>query len=375
MIKVKNDRVMFTLSKNGKVIKTLDFTNRLTNLYLDYVLSKHIGKNYVVDNDTIEPFFSFAYIKFDDTQVITDASTTMLYDVKSSTLNSTDIDITVGDNSKTMTINYFIDLTTIPDGSVLKGIGFGRDDSVNTDWLLSFIDLSLTGLTKEDNIAIGVTRFDEITSNEMATSGLYLPFTGVASDDYGVLNKIRIEFEDGSYDDYPLTNNWKKIEATNFFKVNSTTIEFIDPFSDDRWTTYFAIGDSITISDGTTQEVRTVANITNNGFYLVLSSATALATINTVLYETIRIRRISTGYAQLIGFNNFYEGLGLFPSDTLYPSTTLYPTTLGQPIKVYFTYDLVIGGEQTTYLLIQDLDTSYNDTALSINVKIERGDY
>jgi hypothetical protein len=248
MIKVKNDRVVLTLSKKGKVIKKLDFTNRLTDLYLDYVLSKHTGISYVTDNDGVEVYFSYAYLKFDTTQTITDTSTTMDYDVKSEALFTSDINITVGENSKTMVIDYAFDLSSIPAGSVFTGIGFGRDESVNTDYLLSFIDLSTIGLETMDGVSIGVSRIDEITSNEISTTGAYLPFYAEATDNYGELSKVRIEFEDLSYRDYA-------VDDLTFTRVYAGQVE-VTGFDD------YYVGDGLFPIQETTTESDTVTGTT-----------------------------------------------------------------------------------------------------------------
>jgi hypothetical protein len=383
MIKVKNDRVVLTLSKKGKVIKKLDFTNRLTDLYLDYVLSKHIGVDYVTDDDNVEVFFSYAYLKFDDTQTITDASTTMDYDVKSEALTPNDITIKVGESNKKMTIDYAFDLSSIPSGSTFTGIGFGRDDSANTDYLLSFIDLSGTGLETVDDVSIGVSRIDEISSNEITTTGEYLPFYATASDNYGELKSISLVYEGDYKSTYLLSDlDLDRISAgylriTNIPNYQDTTGLYPSDslYPAGEWVTAgtgadfgFAIGqvyEEFLYSIGSeagwydTLEAGNWVRGTNDGkyhyFYLIEDELDQYFTASSfAIYPTITVA-------------GFFKDAEKLVSPVL-------PTNEGPPLKMEFYYE-GIGTTYTTYIPIQDLDIGFNDTSMYLNIKIERGDY
>src|SRR5574344_64437 len=122
MIRVKNERVVFSVYENGKLKKEIDLKNRLTDLYLDYItyqmlpsiISNEIYSGSPYDNtDTIVYPFSTAYLKFDTTQTIADTDTTMSYNVYDYDTSGLRTIIKVGENNKTMVTNYVFDLSTI----------------------------------------------------------------------------------------------------------------------------------------------------------------------------------------------------------------------------------------------------------------------
>jgi hypothetical protein len=305
MFRVKNEKVIFTIEKNGQVIQKFDIKNRLTNLYLDYVNFRMLPTSITAtlypdfdELDNVVPIFDYAYTKFINTQVITDTSTTMDYDIKSLALMVSDISVITGTNNKTMITNYLIDFSTVVNGSLFTGMGFGRDDTFETNYLLAFIDLSLLGLVYDSTLTYGITRVDEIVSNEISTSGDYLPFSSGA--EYtGKLNKIKV-----------------------YYELNGT---------------------------GNDEEYN-VSDLT--------------------------FTQVSTGIVEITGFTNFYiSSTALYPSTTLYPSDTLYPIQLGQVKSVAFEYIMNDLSLRTTYLNMELLDITYQDTTFTIKLKCERGEY
>ena len=79
--------------------------------------------------------------------------------------------------------------------------------------------------------------------------------------------------------------------------------------------------------------------------------------------------KISAGVVEVTGFNNFYIGTYDYPQED-YPQND-YPQEQGKVKSVKFTYS---NGTET-YVNIEDLDITYNNTELKIRLKCERGAY
>ena len=368
MIRVKNERVIFTLKKDNKIIKSFDYTNRLTNLYLDYILGKHLNQYYYLrdEDPTIHPFSS-CYLKFGTPDTLDDTSTTMNYDVVSNDLLPEDVSIFVGQSGKKMITNYVF----YGDFSGLKPtmIGFGKSPFYNSNYLFSFIDLNVADFTIPSGTTLGITRVDEITTNEITTNGSFLPFKATSSNVEGYLDKIYYEYEDNSREAYNPWN-WTALDTVGEFIVVDSPIPSIaiinDPSFDFR--DKVRVGDKIQVVSSGVQEYE-IESVSSN----------AIALTEFIPYQIItdlntkQIQKIGVGEAIITTLNRFYKGDGLFPSNTLYPSDTLYPEARGQVKRVYFEYKLDNGTTQTTYIPIQMLDITYNNEEVLLKVKIERG--
>lgn len=309
MFKIENKKTVFEIQKKGKTVKTITLKNRLTDLYLDYVLYKMLPSSigntlfteFASPSDLTATFMSYGYLEFTNTQTIDDDDTTMNYDYQSYTLFSSDMDGTIGENNKTLTTTYIFNLSGTANDLLYTGIGFGRDALVETDYLFSFIDLSSLGIYSNTDVGVLVTRYDEITSNATTTSGNYLPMDGTGINFGGTLQKI--------YICYGLNGTGTRYE----YDINDLTLV-----------------------------------------------------------------RGTAGIIDITGFDNYYNGDGLFPSTTLYPATDLYPEEFGEFKSVVFEYDITGGAtttQQEVYVNKEDLDVSYNDTQVKIKLKCERGDY
>jgi hypothetical protein len=307
MNRVINQKIDFVFNKNGNQ-KKITFKNRLTDLYLDYILFRMLPTNIAnsiypgfEENDTIINPFSYSYIKFDDTQAILDTDTTMNYDVQSEALGTDEAILKVDTNNKVMSTSYTFDLSSIPNNSLFAGIGFGRNAVLETNYLFSFINVSLASIRTTADTSFGIARYDEISTNEIILSGdgSYLPFAHISSDKVG-----------------------KLVSISPCYGENGVGV-----------TVKYNLSDLI-------------------------------------------LTRLSAGVIEVTGFNDFHiEDSPLYPSNTLYPSDTLYPTNPGQYKSVIYEYLLNDGTTQKTYVNIQDLDISYQDSELKIKLICERGEY
>jgi len=88
---------------------------------------------------------------------------------------------------------------------------------------------------------------------------------------------------------------------------------------------------------------------------------------------------VSAGKVAVTGFDNFFleqSDTLIYPSDTLYPGDICLTTELEQFKSVIFEY---LGNDDDatvyeTYINIKDLDISYNDKVMSLNLVAERGE-
>jgi hypothetical protein len=236
MIRVRNDKVKLQAFKDGKLIKEVTLHNRLTDLYLDYTIYKMIGATLgdalypecVSVSDLVYFPFSYSYLRWNATQEITDASTTMDYDVISLALANVDMEMITTQTSKIITTNYIFDLSTMEIGTqTFLDIGFGRHPD-ETAYLFSYISLVDGDIQRATGYSYGWTRYDEITSNEIlidtTANANYLPIT-TGIEDFGILTKISLCFglngTGGTYDynmsDLTLTRGTAGIlEVTGF---------------------------------------------------------------------------------------------------------------------------------------------------------------
>lgn len=309
MIRVKNERVVFSLYEKGKLKKEIDLKNRLTDLYLDYItyqmlpsiISNEIYSGSPYDNvdDTFYPF-STAYLKFNTTQTIADTDTTMSYDVYDYDTSSLRTTIKVGENSKTMVTNYAFDLSTIADNSLFAGVGFGRLVNDEANYLFSYIDLSGAGIRKTADTSFTITRYDEIQTNEILYSG--------------------------SIADYlPFKNNL--------------------------------------IQSGKLESIITCFGENGTGYEIEYNIAKLV------------FRRLSAGVIEVSGFDNFYidDIENDYPQND-YPQND-YPHQPGKIKSVKFKYLLDDDTYIYTYINIEDLDITYNDTEFKMKLICERGNY
>lgn len=305
-MKICNEQVKIQQFNNGKLKKQVILKNMITDLGLDALLYKILPsslKNTIYPDNfgSFKLWMNYAYIKFVDTQVITEASTTMEYE--NETDESGSYQLTSSNNSKILKRSFGFPIQSGGFGNgLLTGIGFGRSH-FSDDFLYAFLDLSHAEITTNQfsQNQFVFTRVDRIESNEIATDSVHLPLYTPTSTEIAEISKITL-----------ITENDERYE----YEVDDLT-----------WT------------------------------------------------------RESAGVVAITGFENYYCcNEGLFPSEDLYPSETLYPSQDGRYTKVEFQYKVtnVYTDEiryTTTYVTMQDLDASYNDTELKIKIKMERGDY
>lgn len=231
MFKVENKKIIFEVRKNGKIIKNIELKNRLTNLYLEYILytmlPATIGDVLFPDmgdtNDGYFPTFTTSYLKFDDTQVISDTDTTMDYDERSTVPFFENYELITAEKSKILISKYLFDLSGVDNGSLFTGIGFGKRDEFASAYLFSFIDLSASGIYKTEDISFHIIRYDEVTSNETSLVADYLPFRITAFDNTGILNRIILCFGlNGTGDELPYYLNELSFSKTGVAEIEIT---------------------------------------------------------------------------------------------------------------------------------------------------------
>jgi len=290
--------------------------NRILDNYLDWViysmLPASIGNALFPDfNDLLgnqpqseypDYTFLFAYVEMVNTQTITDSSTEMAYDVKSIPLSLSNVVDTLGTAKRTIEATYPFDWSLFTDGQQFTGLGFGRND-YNSDgdfyvnnYLMSFVNLSLTEESYDTDSDFAISRSAEISTNETSISVGYgfLP----ESEAPGKLQTIAMCF------------------AAN---GGGASVEYNLP--------------------------------------------------------ELSFAYVSAGKVAVTGFHDFYISDSIwFPSEDLYPRITRYPTQEGYQVRsVRFKYIDDLGNVYITYVNIEDLDTSYNSTEVSINLVCERG--
>jgi len=289
---------MYKIKNKSIEVLNVKTHNRILDNYLDWVIYSMLPK---VIGDVLFPKFAaygfnilpmeYAYLQFITPQVITDSSTIMLYLDKSTERKTAEVITPTG---KTVDVVYNFTFGA-NDTYTFEGLGFGRDDSIVTDFLLSYIDLAPTeGVFVEGN-DYAVVRHDEISTNEHIMSGGagYLP--GVTG---GSLESISMCY----------------------------TVDGTDPVKEYH-------------------------------------------------YSELLFAYVSAGKVAVTGFDDFY-----IENNTDYPTTDYpgadYPRQSGVKIQsVRFKYVDVSGNEYVTYVPIEDLDVSYNNTDMSINLVCERGEY
>jgi hypothetical protein len=179
MYKIENKSI--ELHQAGYTHKT---KNRILDNYLDYIIYCMLPPS--VGSAVFPKFADFGYaylplemafLKFNTPQTITDTDTTMLYDDYSTLPPPSDIKEVIDGNKKLLSTLYLFSLLSQTNGDTFQGLGFGRDDYIVTDFLLSYIDLSVTQQVFNDSYGYAVSRYDEISTDETIITGDagYLP--------------------------------------------------------------------------------------------------------------------------------------------------------------------------------------------------------
>ncbi len=303
---------MYKVENKSIEISNIKTKNRLLNNYLDWIIYCMLPSSI---GDVLFPkFMTFgiqfyametAYIKKNATQVIADSATTMSYTTDEFS-NELTTDEVLTTNGKIVTALFPNVATAFSNGDTFEGIGFGRANfdpggvPIMTDYLLSFIDVSASQIVYNDTQEYGITRVDEITTDEKIISGDYKYLPGKL---LGTLQSISMCYG---------------VEGRDIVKE--------------------------------------------------------------YLLSDLTFTVVGVGNVSVTGFDDFYyEDNILYPKTTLYPSTILYPTQPYTQIKsVRFKYQVWdYGGANygicETYINIKDLNISYNNTDMSINLICERG--
>lgn len=238
MIKIGNEYVQ--IMQSNKII--YKGKNRLTDYFLDYVMwlilptnignTIYSGYDFANTEDLDAIPFPRGYLKFTDTQTINDTDTTMDYDIKSESLWISDIITEIGNkNIKTISTYFGFDISSIASGNEFTGIGFGRDDSYDSDYLFSFVDISLAQISKVDGMDYFFQREDYIQSNETPINGdaSFLPvfspgYRDIETEtgyDHGKLNKIALCTEENGEG----IIEWKNLNNLVFTRLSAGIIE------------------------------------------------------------------------------------------------------------------------------------------------------
>jgi hypothetical protein len=118
--------------------------------------------------------------------------------------NELTTDETTTPNGKIITVFYPNTVPTLVSGDTFEAIGFGRMqyDSGGVpyqafDYLLAYMDVSASGMVYSDTQDYGITRVDEITTDEKLVSGDYSYLPGELR---GILTSISMCYsDDGTY--------------------------------------------------------------------------------------------------------------------------------------------------------------------------------
>lgn len=155
---VNNEEIAIQVIKNnGKVRQSIKLKNRLTNNFLDFMMYKTLPRDKNTGFPRIYPFtdiylfpFLYCYVKLEDEIILNDTSTTMTYDIK------TREDLYLGNdnnyyesyksihnsNGSTENRKYSKNITSTDNGKKITMLGFGADDTSETSYLMSFLDVS-----------------------------------------------------------------------------------------------------------------------------------------------------------------------------------------------------------------------------------------
>lgn len=311
MYKIKNISVDFIFeNKNGKVIKKIEYKNKLLQNYTDFVgyslLPQTIGNvlypKFIGTTGDFSTNYGMArgFIKFNTTQTINDSSTTMNYDIKS--LNTYDIPGSaegefreeVSEQGKDLFYEYFFDFSSYS-GQQLFGLGFGKDDTLISDYLFSFLDLENLNLEWNEELFLRVVRHDRIVTNEIVLGG-------------------------GTARHLPSVTQRGEITKIATCKTNDGQVVIEEK----------NIGDLTVVLNG--------------------------------------------GIIEITGFNPIEYSDELLPSLSLFPSETLFPVKECLcPGSIKFTYNLG-STTMETYLPLKELGLAYDGKDLTIKLKIERND-
>jgi len=193
---------MYKIQNKSIEIQNHKCKNRLLDNYLDWVIYVMLPASI---GDVLFPKFAafssaygmrFAYIELNDTQVITDSSTSMTYDVQSNTINIKSE--TVGIKSKEFSITYNFDNLGTPfgtDNDTFEGLGFGL--ATVADFLLAYVDISSSQILYNTTSEYGASRVDLVSTNETSISGGYGYLPGETA---GELQAITMCYTDNGSD-------------------------------------------------------------------------------------------------------------------------------------------------------------------------------
>jgi len=200
-MKVKNQ--VITIKKNNEVLYNIH--NRITNNGMDWFVFKNLNEatatplfpkflytyaefpSYDKTADVKINDFNYAYLKFDTTETLSDISTAMAYDVKTSVAQS---NFVYNDNGSEKEKIYQYTVTSVEDARLLTTIGFGSNDSNITSYLFAYIQIGFLGLTFEEDDIIEIVRRDIATTDfEIAN------YSGSEAFDFGGAHLLRYTAE------------------------------------------------------------------------------------------------------------------------------------------------------------------------------------
>lgn len=321
-MKINNEKIVMKIfNKDGKLLKEKTFQNRILDYGLDWLTYRYLPasvrdviypeEEYRFLIDYYAPTFPFAFIKLNDTQIITDGSTQMDYDLQSDILIPEQLILdATSTNIKTLVTNYVFNFETFEEleGQIM-GIGFGLEFADETlPYLCAFVDLELAEVFKEqyDGSFYMFSRYDRAESNEISTESTFLPLRAISSDERAEISKITLcTMCDGAGDRF----------------------EYLP--SDLTWTR---------LSAGII-EVTGFDNFLVGGDGLIIGETTIIGE-NTIIQQRGQIMSVEFEY--------------LLTDDSTETPQTRY---------------------MTTYVNKEELDISYNDTEFKLKLKVERGDY
>lgn len=318
MIRVKNEKIELSIYKNGKFEKSYTFKNSLTNLFLKSIMYHQIPTSMASDLyptlDAID-FNHFGFVYFDFTEpkqnITVDTETVNISGFENSQI------ILYNTNPKIIYSEKGKKITTEYSSKTLSSIDklqylFFASGGTTTVKLTSFVDVSGLNIYPDENTVFKVTRYDEIESNEKGILEL-----NSNNNDY--LPRI----ENSTFEN--LIYSPKIYGITFCYQENGIEDAFNYSWRASRWS-----------------------------------------------YELIDDYTI-----EFTGFYDFYIGTCDYPQED-YPQED-YPQDCRQIKSIRFLYEYTKPGNDTiyieSYVNIEDLDVTYNNTEFKIRLKCERGVY
>jgi len=242
MNSIKNEIIEIkVLNTKRKVVFETVYKNRILNNALDWLIYKQFPDNkadvlfpkFAIGGTKTNILYQKAYMKFDTTQVITDTSTTMNFDIKDegtrfSYLNG----VESGGDQASISEIYEFEITAAYDGSEITSIGFGLLDTTYTDYLMAWVDLSLFNITVLEGFIVQVQRKDKFTTlseNDKGSSTYLAQAKNVIEN---ISFGYRKDFIDVTYDIQSLTtvvNGIGEVKVTGFGLFDSNQIGGLYP--------------------------------------------------------------------------------------------------------------------------------------------------